>query len=82
MLKVTMTTTRTGPRLTDAVTFPIACPECGHETEQPVSRLQHDPTITCLACSYTFKVDTGSTGREVMDKLKKMDRLLDNFGKR
>lgn len=80
-IKVTMTTTRSGPSLSDSVTFPIECPKCSHKTEQLASRLEQDPKVTCPACGEEFGVETGGSAREVSKQLKELDRLLDNFGK-
>lgn len=80
-IKVTVTTNRSGPPLGDAITFPIRCPECNHETEQSVSRLKDAPILVCPACSYHFKVESGGTGRQVADQIQEIDRLIDGFGK-
>lgn len=80
--KLTVKTTRSGPRLVDAVTFPIECPKCSHKTEQSAARLKDDPVIVCPSCGESFKIESGGSAREVADQLKNIDRLLDNFGKR
>lgn len=81
MLKIKTTVTQSGPPLVDSVTFPIECPQCGHKTEQPVSRLQDDPTITCESCAHVFKIETHGTGRQVADQLAELDRKMANLFK-
>ena len=81
MLKIKTTTTRSGPPLVDAVTFPIECPKCGHKTDQPVSRLKSDPTLTCPSCSNVFKIESQGTGRQVADQLEELDRKMANLFK-
>jgi DNA-directed RNA polymerase subunit RPC12/RpoP len=81
MIKVSMTTKRTGSSLVDGVTFPIKCPNCSYETKQSVSRLQNDLVIACPSCSKSFKVETQGTGQKIADQLRDLDRQLDNLFK-
>jgi hypothetical protein len=80
-IKVSVTTNRSGPDLADAMTVPVQCPKCGHESEHPIAGLKDDPILTCSACAETFKIESGGGLREVADQLDDIDRLFDKIGK-
>lgn len=81
-IKVSITTKRSGPPLTQAVAWPIACPKCGHETEQSIAALKTDPTLVCPSCSEAFKIESQDTAKQTFDQIAEIDRLMDTFGKR
>jgi hypothetical protein len=79
-LKITTTTTRSGKSLSDSLTTPIECPQCGHKMNPPLTQLKNDPTLTCPR-GHRFKVQTGGSARKVADQLAKIDRQIDNLFK-
>jgi ribosomal protein S27E len=80
-IKVSITTTRSGPDLSDAVTVPIQCPKCGHETEHSIAWLKTDPVLSCSACGEKLKIDSGGTLTDVANQLDNIDRLFDKITK-
>jgi Predicted ATPase involved in replication control, Cdc46/Mcm family len=78
-IKISTTVTKTGPRFAEAISFPIKCPKCGHETKQSIAGLKDDPLLVCSSCSETFKIESGGTARGVADDLDKLDRAWDNL---
>ncbi len=80
-IKVSITSTRSGPSLSDSVSFPIECPNCHHKTTRRLAELKNDPVLVC-SCGHKFKVESGGTAKKAADQVKELDRLLDNLFKR
>ena len=81
MIKVTVTTSRTGGRLIDEIDVPISCPYCSHESTEPLTRVKDDPILTCSACSKQFQVQSGGTARQTAYQIAKLDKELDRLFK-
>ncbi len=79
-IKISFTSQRSGPSLSDSVSFPIKCPKCSDQTTQRLADLKSDPILTC-SCGYRFKVETGGSAAKVANEVKELDRLLDNMFK-
>jgi hypothetical protein len=45
-MKLTITTTRTGPTFSQSTTFPVKCPKCGHKSTHSLSRLKTNSSST------------------------------------
>src|SRR4051794_26911006 len=79
-MKVTITTTQSGPNIADAMTIPVECPQCGHKSDHTLRQLQDNPLLTCGSCNTQIQI-TGDELRELTHSLDKIDRLFDDFGK-
>lgn len=53
----------------DKATLPIPCPECGHKTEELISKLQKTKSLTCAGCGKSIVI-TGNALAE-LEALKK-----------
>lgn len=57
--------------------FPIACPNCGHESEEEIARLEADPEFICPGCGVTIQIDA----KDLRAKMRSVDEALESFGK-
>lgn len=52
------------------------CPACGHEFQERLGRLKHNPSLTCPNCGGTIDIDF--EGRESLDKANRALRGLED----
>lgn len=80
-MKLSITTTRTGPSLTERVTVPVKCPKCGHESQHRLADLERNPLVVCSATGCGHEVEIEVRG-DALNQVRDIDRLLDGFGKK
>lgn len=52
--------------------LPIACPKCGHQQSELVSRLRDNPEVVCGGCGITIAING--------DQLDAFMNMLEGFG--
>jgi len=53
----------------DKATLSIPCPECGHKTEELISKLQKTKSLVCGECGKTIIIE--GDGLAALEELKK-----------
>lgn len=57
--------------------LPVACPNCGHKTDETIRWLEQNPKITCAGCGSIIQVNFD----DMSAKLKEAEKIISDLRK-
>ena len=69
------------PGMSEEITIPIECPECGRKIEPRLVELKDDPLLICPGCGAQMQLNSAAAVRDAINRFDEIGQFLETLSK-